>query len=205
MIFFATKQSSPVKVKSLVKEATRMQITKKWISRGYELFKKLVKNRYVVGVIAVSTIALMCFYYPNYTENLYNYTIFSNKPLTENMTHKITKTVNVCDYHPACELNLGIDRVNMPQYTFDDMLRLSDQFGGQSMVVNSATLIPIQREIFGHKLGDNTRFDPTPILVDRNNYVIDGHHRWMKNLINEVPSNIIKLAVDLTEVFNFGL
>lgn len=207
MIFSATKQSSPVKVKSLVKKASLFVRSKSWIGKGIEMFNKFIKNKYVVLAFTASTIALMCFYYPEVAENTYEYIkgIFSSKDLTTKMTSPTPSTVNVCDYHPACDLNLGIDRVNMPQYTFDDMLALSDKFGGRSMMVNSTDLVPIQREVFGHKLGHNTYFDPTPILVDKNNYVIDGHHRWMKNLINNVPSNIIKLSVDLTKVFNFGL
>lgn len=96
--------------------------------------------------------------------------------------------------------NLGIPRAEMPQIPTDkkaDFVKLLEQrgIGVTREEVQPSTLKPIQAEISGttsaqimvrmltSKEPKNMQsFDGGAIVVSKDNYVIDGHHRWAANV-----------------------
>ena len=110
--------------------------------------------------------------------------------------------------------SLGIPRNKMPQIKSDDVLEflewLSDfdiDYNKTKISVNK--LKPIQKDFNAEKIlsmsNKNITFDK-PVLISRDNYVLDGNHRFLsiyyKNsnntitvfLINKDMSDILKLA-----------
>lgn len=74
-----------------------------------------------------------------------------------------------------------------------------------------------QREMVGTKVAgmmNAKNYDPAkvPIFVSRDNYVVDGHHRWAAvvgrdaadNKLGDIPINVIKIDAPITEVLHMA-
>ena len=102
---------------------------------------------------------------------------------------KQNKAEDLCQQGDGfCEGHLGFPRIVMPQ-TGDASIfarKLRSQFGipFSRQVVNAQSLRPSQQEINKMKVAGilqairNKQMKDDSILVSRDNYIIDGHHRW---------------------------
>jgi len=102
---------------------------------------------------------------------------------------KQNKAEDLCQQGDGfCEGHLGFPRIVMPQ-TGDASIfarKLRSQFGipFSRQVVNAQSLRPSQQEINKIKVAGilqairDKQMKDDSILVSRDNYIIDGHHRW---------------------------
>jgi hypothetical protein len=108
---------------------------------------------------------------------------------------------NMCNTTNLCKGNYGINRKRMPQFTkktlkkFIESLR-KKKINSRKKKVHVKNLKATQNEIYHPAIKDiqkkikTCRFNPDVILVSKNNYVIDGHHRWasLKDCYNNPKS-----------------
>lgn len=124
---------------------------------------------------------------------------------------------------PKADETLGIERENMPQIEgkdYEHFLSYLRKKGASSKreKVAARTLKPIQKEF--SKAGvekslerlRSPEVDPRPpVIVSKDNYIIDGHHRWLaaKNAgvkdfeitrVNAPMSELLKMAHDYPRV-----
>lgn len=104
----------------------------------------------------------------------------------------------VCpNYHKS----LMIPRSQMPQINSEDdehfCKHVEEKTGKTvlSQVVYPGTLNPSQGEFDLDKV-DNMGSTKSPIYVSSDNYVLDGHHRWLANHKNGAEQRITKLPLD---------
>lgn len=105
-------------------------------------------------------------------------------------------------YKPAPEDTLGIKRANMPQVHKDHYPELIDYLnkeGGNHVLktVDAKTLKAVQGEFSDagiEKMINNTDDSKgttrkKPLIVSSDNYIVDGHHRWLAayNLDQDIP------------------
>jgi hypothetical protein len=103
--------------------------------------------------------------------------------------HKEDPEVDLCDAERGfCTGNKEIPRRLMPQiYNTRKFARnIKKKYGIKShtQMVRPDSLIPSQEEIKKHvvkKIGESMetgKYKESPIVISKNKYVIDGHHRW---------------------------
>jgi hypothetical protein len=99
---------------------------------------------------------------------------------------------NLCVDSKICKGDLGIPRRLMPQFTSPRDIRSFTAFaekkygiGAKRATRRAARLRPSQEEINRERVEDvkeeivEKKLDPNvPLVVSRDGYVIDGHHRW---------------------------
>ena len=99
---------------------------------------------------------------------------------------------NMCVDSSLCKGDLGIPRKLMPQFTSPRDIRSFTTFAEKRYGIKSrratrraANLKPSQEEINRERVEDvqedivEKKLDPNvPLIVSRDGYVIDGHHRW---------------------------
>jgi hypothetical protein len=118
----------------------------------------------------------------------------------------IGQAADICKITPPiCEGNLGIERKDMPQLPDDVIPGFLQTFQDQGISVTKGTmkvgqLKATQREINADKvkgMADAYRqgkYDPSkqPIIVSRDGYVLDGHHRWAA-MLHDNPGNTMRV------------
>jgi hypothetical protein len=117
-------------------------------------------------------------------------------------------------YVPEPDDTLSIDRKHMPQIAVKDhkdfMGFLKKQnVGYKKEEINPQKLKATQRHFHKAKiksLMDNINVvKHIPILVSKDNYVIDGHHRWLAHYNLNKPINVLHInlpVADLIVVMN---
>jgi len=99
---------------------------------------------------------------------------------------------NMCVDSDICKGDLGIPRKLMPQFTSPRDIASFTRFaekkygiGSKRTTRRAARLRPSQEEINRERVEDvkedivEKKLDPAvPLIVSRDGYVIDGHHRW---------------------------
>lgn len=101
-------------------------------------------------------------------------------------------------------------RYAMPQirsYDYDDFFKWLKKEEGityKKKTVKTDSLKPTQKEFSEDKannLADNAPANKlaTPILVSKDNYILDGHHRWLANHIKSGRINIIQFDSNIDE------
>lgn len=147
--------------------------------------------------------------------------------------------VSVPDTNMFCEGNKGIPRAEMPQLagiaapgTAADALpkddkgetditealkeRLSaDGYAMDAMSVPADTLKATQNELNGAKVAgmmkalEAGKLPPAPIFVSRDNYVVDGHHRWAANTGagfvggEPLPMDVIRVDMPIAQLIGY--
>jgi len=120
---------------------------------------------------------------------------------------KQNKAEDLCQQGDGfCEGHLGFPRIVMPQ-TGDASIfarKLRSQFGipFTRQVVNAQSLRPSQQEINKMKVAGilqairDKQMKDDSILVSRDNYIIDGHHRWAAYKAHDPNSRIRIVMMD---------
>jgi hypothetical protein len=106
-------------------------------------------------------------------------------------------TTDWCATQPHCKGNLGIPRNQMPQIPEEQLpefITWLESKGVRARVGRKAVgeLKATQKEINAQKV-ENMRgknLGNAPIIVSKDGYVLDGHHRWAA-LLAEDPGNLI--------------
>ena len=141
----------------------------------------------------------------------------------KNKTHKLNK--DFCRKKSRCKGNKGILRVNMPQikniYKFIEYIQ---QYYTNKNIFTYTTynlnknyiLIPTQKEInedkalkIMEKMLKQKFSKKNPIVISKDNYILDGHHRWAalkllkkKNIIFDLP--VIKFYIKIKKLLKYA-
>lgn len=99
--------------------------------------------------------------------------------------------------------SLGIPRKNMPQIAGEDragLLSFLKTLGVKHdrATVRASALRPSQREFSREKI-EATRLHAStsrPVLVSKDGYVVDGHHQWFADLLDDPESDVYVLRFD---------
>ena len=137
--------------------------------------------------------------------------------LAKAVDHGITKSADLCKINPpVCKGNLGISRDKMPQFpnmrvrdSFLDKLRKEGVRVSEG-TVKVGQLKASQEEIQAKKtigmvgayLGGDFPDIKDPIVISRDGYIVDGHHRWAA-LITVSPGeemNVIRVGMPIKEL-----
>ena len=116
---------------------------------------------------------------------------------------------NMCVDSKLCKGDLGIPRRLMPQFTSPRDIRSFTTFAEKRYGIKSrratrraANLKPSQEEINRERVEDvqedieEKKLDPNvPLIVSRDGYVIDGHHRWAAYKSNHPTKKLPVLLV----------
>ena len=97
-------------------------------------------------------------------------------------------TVNLCKVSQICTGNLGYNRIQMPQIKHKDLKKFLKFIRKTNKVkkkkikpsklkstqnqISQKAIRKIQQQIIHNKYKNN------PILISKDNYILDGHHRW---------------------------
>ena len=120
----------------------------------------------------------------------------------KNIEHGIKAAADACKQAPPlCHGNLGIPRDKMPQLPGDIIPEFLASFQKAGTKVTKEKMMvgmlkATQGEINSEKVAgmafakEQGKYDPSkaPIIVSKDGYVLDGHHRWAATLLDN-PSN----------------
>ena len=103
--------------------------------------------------------------------------------------------------------NLGVERRDMPQVEEKDLPAfvkwLKTQGVGVKLgEVSAKTLKPIQKEIRSDVVKDlasknSPKLNKPVLLTKKDNYIIDGHHRWLGKLEQDKNANVNAYQIDM--------
>ena len=108
-------------------------------------------------------------------------------------------TDNTLYIAPNYHETFGISRADMPQIEQKHVKEFLKKHDVSSKIelVNPKTLKPTQGQFNPEKISNMDESGrKMPILVSSDDYVLDGHHRWLANAYNKEPQPIIRLPVD---------
>lgn len=106
---------------------------------------------------------------------------------------------------PNFERTFLIPREQMPQLAAKDVPEFLRKHGFSSKVelVHPHSLSPTQSQFNPKKIADiDSTGRSMPILVSSDNYVLDGHHRWLANAYAGEMQPVIKLPVDAAKALD---
>lgn len=115
-------------------------------------------------------------------------------------------------YIPPRDTTLNVDRKDMPQIDHKDIkhfLEHMKEHGVESTYgrVQPDVLTATQGEFNKKKITEiiqsmkNKTYDEAPILVSDDQYVIDGHHRWLAHLNEQKPIAVHRLDANINQVY----
>jgi len=103
--------------------------------------------------------------------------------------------------------NLGIERRDMPQVEEKNLVEFVKWLKAQGVAVklgkvSAKTLKPIQKEIRSDQVKDMAAKDSPklkkPVLIaKKDNYIIDGHHRWLGRLEQDKNADVDAYQIDM--------
>ncbi len=103
-----------------------------------------------------------------------------------------------------------IDREDLPQIpksALSNFVRylLSKNIEVKCFNCSADKLFPSQSQINMDKVSDMEPSD-LPLVTDKDNNIMDGHHRWATNLMSDIkyPCRIIKVMIPLEDLMNHG-
>ena len=93
--------------------------------------------------------------------------------------------------------SLNIPREEMPQlgnHTDDYLqwLKREKGIGSSRETVAPSSLKPSQGTVNTHLMGENPGGDP-PVIISKDSYILNGHHRWYKALMQDKPLEAIRV------------
>jgi hypothetical protein len=123
----------------------------------------------------------------------------------------IEKGANLCKMSPpVCHGNLGIDRGEMPQLDDAVLPEFLKAYQAKGVSVTKGTvevgrLKATQKNILAETAQGMANsyaegsFDPSkkPIIISKDGYVLDGHHRWAAMLVTDPASKMRVFQVDV--------
>jgi hypothetical protein len=129
-----------------------------------------------------------------------------HEEVAKQISQGIERSADLCKVNPpVCVGNLGIDRKDMPQLSDEVIPHFLKSYQDKGTSVTKGTeevgrLKATQGEINAEKVMGmvqaykDGKFNPAdaPIIVSRDGYVLDGHHRWAALLVAD-PSNRMKI------------
>ena len=118
----------------------------------------------------------------------------------------IKQSADICKITPPiCHGNLGIERKDMPQLPDDVIPSFLKKFQDRGVSVKKGTMAvgqlkATQKEINAEKVMGMVNayregsYDPSkkPIIVSKDGYVLDGHHRWA-SMLHDDPGNKMRV------------
>ena len=122
----------------------------------------------------------------------------------------ITKATDMCKLSPPmCHENLGISRADMPQLDDAVLPNFLKSYQDKGISVKKGSievgrLKATQKEISAEKatgMADAYKegsYDPSkkPIIISKDGYVLDGHHRWAAMVVTDPASTMRVYQVD---------
>lgn len=122
----------------------------------------------------------------------------------------ITKASDLCKLSPPmCHENLGIERADMPQLDDDVLPAFLKSYQDKGVHVKKGSvevgrLKATQKEISAETATGMAgayaegSFDPSkkPIIISKDGYVLDGHHRWAAMVVTDPASTMRVYQVD---------
>jgi len=127
---------------------------------------------------------------------------FFNRPESAQTLPIPVPPINICDVEPSlCEGNLGIPRSVMPQLDGEIKENFLNTYPHSCVHLNATRLIPIQNEGNWDKIQGMIKATnsgvwdacASPIIITRNNHILDGHHRAFSCSIMGAKVNAFKL------------
>lgn len=118
----------------------------------------------------------------------------------------IKESANLCNISPPiCEQNLGIPRDEMPQLSDEEIPKFLDSLAAQGVKIETGVAHVGELKATQSQLDTANmkgmidgfaegKYDPSesPIIVSKDGYVLDGHHRWGALLLMN-PDNQMKV------------
>lgn len=131
-----------------------------------------------------------------------DWTIFDREEPTLT-SNSFTALANYCKDNENCDGHLGLPRKDMPQIENKKLEQFLTALEDQGIrykeeEVDPQTLTPSQKHIDSNKVA-NLEDSPQqkPILISRDNYILDGHHSWAANQATPVKVIRIDLPIKL--------
>lgn len=115
-------------------------------------------------------------------------------------------TDNTLYIAPNYHQSYGIPRADMPQIESKHVSEFLKKHGVSQKVehVNPSSLKPTQGQFNPEKIANMSKEGrQKAILVSADNYVLDGHHRWLANAYNKDTQPVIRLPVDAKQALNW--
>ena len=121
------------------------------------------------------------------------------------------KISDVTAVRPTEDSTLGVERKKMPQVKADkypELFQYLKTKGGdlKKGSIDAKKLLPTQKDFDAEKvkgmMANGIDHDQKPLLVSDDNYIIDGHHRWLAavNLDEDIP--IVKIGFPVKELLD---
>ena len=144
---------------------------------------------------------------------------------------KTKKIVNLCKKTKLCKNNLGIPRKKMPQFN-NEQTKLFLKYLKNNNIdfiktkIDVRKLIPSQNQLNENAIKimkkkykqGKLKINNQTIIVSKNNYIIDGHHRWatLRSCIDDVQNctkfgklntkiSIYKLDLTPNQIFKIAI
>lgn len=121
------------------------------------------------------------------------------------LDENITKELRI--EKPSDDETLGVPRKQMPQIREEDypeFLKYLKEHGVEisNDKVNARSLKPIQKEFSdkGVVKALLLRKNDKPVIASSDNYIIDGHHRWLGAVNTKQQVNIIRANIPVTKL-----
>jgi len=103
--------------------------------------------------------------------------------------------------------SLGVPRIEMPQIRQEATDEFLEYLESDGVIIikekaDASCLKPTQKEINIKKVDNmpTSVVDIEPILVSDDNYILDGHHRWYKAVLNDMEMTILKVNIPIKEL-----
>jgi hypothetical protein len=107
--------------------------------------------------------------------------------------------------------SLGIPRIEMPQITPDQEQDFEEYLSENNVKLEKETipaqcLKPVQREINIKKVDNMPTHiaDKFPVIASSDDYILDGHHRWYKAVLNDLSMPILKASVPIKTLLSLA-
>ncbi len=118
---------------------------------------------------------------------------------------KSVKADDLCQTYPeVCKGNLGISRSSMSQIKTDNIPAFLNSLEENGIKFHLNRLKATQKEMDSVKITEMMalplgKLEGKPILVSKDDHIVDGHHRWAALLAlngnNRMPCHIIDLPI----------
>ena len=130
----------------------------------------------------------------------------------------MTKYNNLCKTTKICKGNLGIVRRKMPQFDgkvlkeFLKHLKKKKVKVSRKKSINVGGLKATQNQINGDFVNTlcktsakkRNKFLKDPIIISKNNYIVDGHHRWATAKTCGRKISAVKIDLDFKKIYKLS-
>lgn len=149
--------------------------------------------------------------YDSYLNDRYNILLTGNKRIkvAQVLVSRFRVADDLCHSNPEiCEGNLGIPRSHMPQIKSEYVPEFLEMLEKKGITIHKNQKIQVgklkatQREMQAEKIeklksAPMAKLQNKPILVSKDNHILDGHHRWAALLLLDPKNTINCHKIDL--------